>query len=227
MQQLTFPQLYPAYLPLPAQHRLLVKVQALLEKACYRYAEENISYQLHSKGWDCPEAVELNVWSKLLLSNSDKLAISKVEQLGKPLDMVFDTLAQLRHTAVHRLRVSANRIEQFMIDSELLAILLEDDICAKTMCQLRRETQLTIGELQRNKDLLESTLSDELKKIDAQRTELNRLEREAVDNMVKEDKEYQGFAGANLERAILLSDEAAAQNDEPTDTETASGTDLD
>lgn len=186
-----------------------------------------MSYEVRSKGWDCPEAAELTVWLKLLLSSPDKLSTSKVAELGKPLEVLFDSVAQLRHAAVYRLRVKLNRIEQLMVDSELLATLLEDDTYARTMSKLRQQTQLTIDEWRCKKDLLESNLSEALKKIASQRAELDRLEREAVDDMVKGDEEHRSLAGANIENAIVMLDRAAAQSDEPADTETAYWTDSD
>jgi len=49
--------------------------------------------------------------------------------------------------------------------------------------------QLTIGELNRNKDLLESKLNSKFKKIADERAELDRLEQLAVEEMLREDRE--------------------------------------
>jgi hypothetical protein len=81
--------------------------------------------------------------------------------LGKPFAQILDSIVHLRHTAVHRLRISANRLEQFMIDAEALVRLLRDDYCRLKLTRLRMDTQLTIGELKRNKDLLESKVTSE------------------------------------------------------------------
>lgn len=72
--------------------------------------------------------------------------------------------------------------------------------------KLPQDTQSAIDELERNKHILRSKLEDTLKRIAAQRAELDRLEEAAVTEMVKEDSEYQGFAGTNLEQAIESSD---------------------
>jgi hypothetical protein len=53
--------LYPVYLPFRTQHQLLVKVQAVLEEACYTFGQKTIEDVLHKEGWDCPESVELNL----------------------------------------------------------------------------------------------------------------------------------------------------------------------
>lgn len=67
---------------------------------------------------------------------------------------------------------------------------------------IRRQTQATIEDLERNKDLLESRLATTKKEFAAMRAELYRQEREAMDLTVKEDSDYAIFAGANLERAL-------------------------
>ncbi|KAK4946669.1 hypothetical protein LTR28_007767 [Elasticomyces elasticus] len=174
---------------------------------------------------DCPEPVELNIWSKIFLADQDKFAADKADKLGKPFDQFLDSIAKLRHTAVHRIRGSVNTIEQFTVDSESLAQLLQDDTCATTLSRLRWETQLTIDELKQNKDLLESRLADELGKIAAQRAELNHLEHAAVEDMLKEDREYRTLAGANLKQAII-SPETTVRSAATTENETGSEADV-
>lgn len=223
---MSIPSLYPVYLSYNVQHTLLVKVQGLLERACYQFGKEKLRDILAKEGWDYPESVELNRWPGVFLSHQDKFSADAIVELGKPLDQVLDSITQLRHTAVHRLRVSVARVEQFMVDSESLARLLQDDSCTRHLSRLRRETQLTVGELKRNKDLLESTLAETLKKIAAQRAELERLERIAVEDMVREDKEYQNLVSSNLQE-VITSPETVIQSVATTDTETVSEADVD
>ena len=203
-----------------------MKVQSLLERACYYFGEKILRDVLAKEGWDCPESVELNLWARVLLSNQDKFSADAINELGKPLAEVINSITQLRHIAVHRVRVSVTRVEQFMIDSESLARLLQDDSCIRTLSRLRRETQLTIGELKRNKDLLESALVETFKKIAAQRADLDQLERIAVEDMLRKDKDYQIVVGTNLQQAIM-SPETIVQSVATTDTETTSEVDVD
>ncbi|KAE9381226.1 hypothetical protein N431DRAFT_551376 [Stipitochalara longipes BDJ] len=194
--------LYPVYLPLNTQHRLLVKVQAILEDACYAFGQKMMGDILQKEGWDYPESVELNIWARVFHSNENKFDADKLNELGKPFSELLDSIAQIRNTAVHRVRVSANKVQQFLMDAETLANILHNNICARTLSRLRRETQQVIDELGRNKDLLESKLKEKLQEIDARRRELDGLAYKAVEDMLKEDKEYQTLASANLEQAI-------------------------
>jgi hypothetical protein len=112
-------------------------------------------------------------------------------------------MADIRHAAVHRIRVSARGIEQFIRDAESLAALLENDLCQNKLTRLRRETQMVTEEFERNKHVLGSKLDDTLNKIALERAKLDRLEEAAIEDMAKEDKEYQNFAGTSLEEAIM------------------------
>lgn len=157
---------------------------------------------LDRKGWDSSECVELSTWSHIFANNRESFKSSVVESLGKPLPNLLRTMAQLRHTAVHRIRVSAKTIEQFLSDAEQFAILLENDSGARALSRLRREANSILDELGRNKDLLESKLKERMKSIASQRAELDRLEMQVVQEMLTEDKNYKDLAGANLEEAI-------------------------
>jgi hypothetical protein len=55
------PSLYPVYLLYPTQHRLLSKVQGILERACYNFRSREMKDIIKSEGWDCLECVELNI----------------------------------------------------------------------------------------------------------------------------------------------------------------------
>jgi len=156
--------------------------------------------------WDCSECVELNQWVRTLRSNLDRFRGADLEQLGKPFGELCDSLCHLRHTAVHRLRISANALEQFLVDAENLSQLLQDGPRTKCLTRLRRDTQLTIEELKRNKDLLESKLNSKFKKFADERAELDRLEHLAVEEVLREDREYQILVGANLDELIQSSD---------------------
>jgi hypothetical protein len=196
------PSLYPVYLPFAVQHRLLVRVQHTLERACYDFGQKKLGGVLQREKWDCAEAVELNRWPRIFLVHQNEFSMDELKNLGKAFPNLLDSITKLRHAAVHRIRLSANSAVQFIVDAESLARLLQDDVSIDAISRLRRETQITIEDLKRNKDLLESRLAETRKQLAARRAELERQELDAVDNMLKEDREYISFAGANLEHAL-------------------------
>jgi len=87
---------------------------------------------VEDKEWECAELVELNLWTQVFATNQD-IFLEDVNELGKPLKELFDSITQLRHPAVHRLRISANRLELFLIDAESLARLLRDQSCQQRL----------------------------------------------------------------------------------------------
>lgn len=157
---------------------------------------------MQREGWDCAEAVELNRWPRIFLTYEDEFEADDLEDLGKPLADVLNSITQLRHTAVHRVRVTSNRVVQFIVDAESFANLLQNDQYASMLSMIRRQTQEIIGELERNKDLLESRMAETRRQFAARRAELERQERKAMEDLEKEDKDYTIFAGATLEESL-------------------------
>ncbi|KAI3317001.1 hypothetical protein HD806DRAFT_516348 [Xylariaceae sp. AK1471] len=200
----SIPPLFPVYLPFQAEHRLLVRLQDLLELTCYDFGKRTMPEILQQRGWDCAESVELNRWVDVLGKN--QVVIPDTKSLKKPLDQLFKSIANIRHTAVHRIRVNVKGIEQFLLDAEALATLLGDTGYVGKIAKLRRETQATIEELQRNKHFLRSRLGDTLRGIMVQREELQRLEDEAIAEMKREDTEYQMLAGRSISETLTTSE---------------------
>ena len=203
-----------------------MKVQCVLEAICFDYGKNRLPHIVERKGWECAESVELNRWVYVFLSNQNQFSPTQVRSLGKTLADLLSTIAQLRHTAVHRLRITTARLEELMVDAEALAQLLCNDSRPQMLSRFRRELQLIPGELKCNKDLLESQLNSKLKYIADQRAELDRLQRMAVEEMLDQDKEYQILAAANLDYAIQ-SPQTVLHSEAPTEVDSRSEPDLD
>ena len=194
------PLLFPAYFPLPCQRSLLEKIQTILEQACFNFGRQSLPNVLAKNHWDCPESAELNLW--IAEFRKRKEIFHKSKDLGKPLERVFRSAADIRHAAVHRVRVSAKGIELFMLDAESLATLLQQPASLTLLVDLRRNTQTAIEELERNKHVLRSKLEETMKSIATQRAQLDLLEQTALSDMLREDDDYQQLAAMNLLQAI-------------------------
>lgn len=155
---------------------------------------------LKRRVWDCAEAGELNLWAEEF--RSSKHTFPGKPTFKTPLNEFLTSIANIRHTAVHRIRVSAKSIEQFLLDAEALAGLLRDSECIEKIQGLRRHTVSTIEELQRNQQFLRSKLGDTLRGIEAQREELKRLEEAAVNEMEEGDAEYKFLASKSIGEAL-------------------------
>lgn len=201
------PLLYPVYISYKAQHRILSNVQSLLEECCYAFAQRTLSDVLVEEQWECPESVELTSWIKILKANKEKLSTARMAEVGDRLTEILQMTSTLRHTAVHRLRTSAKGIEMLVKNAQVLTQLLDDDVRARRIEDIHRELQSSIGEMQRNKDLLEVRLSDGLKGLARRRAELDMIEQTLVDDMLREDRENQRFVGAGLYTAVARLEE--------------------
>ena len=197
-------RLFPIYLPMKVQHRLLTHLQAAMERACYDYAKQTIPDVLSERHLDCAEAVELNRWTNELMKRTSMMGGLDLPHTS--IEDILRSVTDIRHTAVHRLRVSARAIEQFLLDAETLSALFGIKVHIEEISRLRRNFQASIEELERNKHFLQSRLDEALQKIADQRAELQRMEEIAVSNMIKEDREYQVIAGKAIEESITVSD---------------------
>ena len=198
-------------LPLWDQHRILVRVQYTLEKACFDFAEERLAGLLHREGWDCAEAVELNQWARTLLIYREELNLDDMEDGIKPLPILMESIIQLRHNAVHRVRLSSSELLQHLTDAVLLAQLLHDDKCGKFLSNVRQRTHNAIGELVRNKRLLDGRLADIKTEFAAKRAELERQEAALLEAAVKEHKPPMVSVSGSLHR---LSDDHGGTTEE-------------
>lgn len=174
----------------------------MLENDCFAFGHEMIGNILQKERCDCPESVEFNIWAWVFRHDEDRFDVEKLLELRKPFPELLDSIAQLRHAVVHRVRVSAKKAYQFRTEAESLANILHNNTCARMLSRLPREAKQVIDELGRSKDLLESLRNEKLQEFVAQRRELDSLESKAVEDMLREDKEYQTLASASLEQAI-------------------------
>ncbi|KAF5974427.1 hypothetical protein FBULB1_7795 [Fusarium bulbicola] len=187
------------------------QLQKILELACYQYGASKIPGIMQNLGWDCPESVELSIWADLLGREGN------LERHGddKPLAELLASIAQIRHTAVHRLRTSSTGLERFLADAEDLAVVLGDNIYTKAISQLRLDARSIFAELTRNKELTQLRLETAQKEIAKQRAELDEKEQENMRQMQREDDRYRALAGKRLEKALhVLGDLRVASKNE-------------
>lgn len=200
------PPLFPVYLPLPTQHQLLGHLQTLLETACFDFARRKLPDLLEARGWKYAESVELNLWADVFKKRP--ALFPDKDFLRKPFHDLLHSIANIRHTAVHRVSVTARGILQFIVDAETMAHLLGEEAHINKICRLRRDAQSTMEELEQNKHLLRLKLDETLQGIAAGRAELDLAEREAIEAMEQEDEEYQCLAGKSIQESIAPSEDS-------------------
>ncbi|KAL2845199.1 hypothetical protein BJY01DRAFT_235009 [Aspergillus pseudoustus] len=190
------PSLYPVYINYRSQHLIMTSIQKLVEEACFAYAQSHFPQLLVKKGWDCPEAVELTEWTKLLPQYLGEMATTKKRS------ELLRLLCELRHSAVHRLRMTAAGVERLAENAQLFLEVLRDSDRLESVSRLRRELSMAIDELKRNKDFLEGRYIGELKEIQAKRAALDMWERNAKDAMINGDRQCLDDADKALARVV-------------------------
>ncbi|RKL06395.1 hypothetical protein BFJ68_g10398 [Fusarium oxysporum] len=155
---------------------------------------------MQHRDWDCSESVELNQWAELLRHEGNL----KRQGTGKALKELLRSIAQIRHTAVHRLRTNLRGLEQFLADAEDLARILGVNIYTQVISQMRIDAQSTLTELAQNKQFIQLQLEKAQEEIAKQRAELDQKEQENLRRMEREDKRYRAMAGQRLQQALNL-----------------------
>jgi hypothetical protein len=150
-------------------------------------------------GWDCPEAVELSEWIKILRQYSSELIPTT-----KRRNEMFDILCELRHSAVHRLRKTAGGVECLAENAQLFLEALNDTYRSERVSMVRRELNMAIEELKRNKDLPEGRYLAELKEIQAKRAALDTREQDAKKAMADGDLQCLNDIDKSLDKVFQL-----------------------
>lgn len=198
----TIPELNPLRLPFLTGHKIMVEVQAILERACFDFAKHALPEILVSRGWVCAEAVELNVWASVLQNQGDHLFSSPSMANKEAKSSFYKSICAIRHNAVHRLPMTTAEIGKSLRDGEVLAMLLGDKTAAVKLSIMRAEVQRVVSEMEDYKCMVEVKLNRTLDRIAAERAELDREGEEATNSMIQADKDYQLHVGASLSRIL-------------------------
>jgi hypothetical protein len=94
---------------------------------------------MQHENWDCAEAVKSNRRAQVFLTHQDKFLQADLEGIRKSFAQILDSIAHLWHRAMHRLRISAKRLEQFIINAEALARLLHHEYSLQPLTRIRMD----------------------------------------------------------------------------------------
>lgn len=198
------PSLYPVQFPFRVQYSILARSQKLLEECCYDFTQKYTTNLLNDKKWDCAEAIELNRWSFTMIKRYGKRPAGPFKKSDSNIDDVLLAVNKIRHSAVHRLRISAKGILQMVGAGVKFAETLSDSVRASQLEELYKELQSKIKSQELSKNYLETKLKAELDEIERQREELAKREREAISTIVIEDKDNMHFIGSLIEGKLRI-----------------------
>lgn len=184
---------------------MLTEAQQLLEQACFDFAQRTMPETLALRGWDCAEAVELNVWMKLFSEHNWRLFKTSpfYDLLGHT---SYQLLCEIRHAAVRRLPMTPDRLKECLREGAVLAVLLDINVpVVSRIIHMRHELQFFTSDMEDHRSILQAKLTKTRQRIAAERAELDRQEKEAIPEMVQADKFYQRHASASLARRLAAS----------------------
>ncbi|KAF3906753.1 hypothetical protein AA313_de0203985 [Arthrobotrys entomopaga] len=185
------PNLFPVYLPYPAQHILMTEAQRILERACYDYTGRWLPEILDREQFQHPENAELSKWVKLLEESYKKLPHDAYDEsvfLSNSLTQTVFGIVNLRHTAVHRIKTHSKGLEDMLEGAVRFARFLKDETNqTKLQAILDKARELSLN-LEAEKILLQSKLEKELVEIETAKRELIRREAYALEQIIHDDK---------------------------------------
>ncbi|KAL8325291.1 hypothetical protein RB597_008518 [Gaeumannomyces tritici] len=144
---------------------------SVLEECCFDFATVSMSGLLQEKNWECPAAAELTEWTSMFLKGKSRWP-GLPKELGEEGRELLLEVANIRHTAVHRLPTTA------------------------------KELSSKIKAMELNKNILEDTLASELQAIQKQRKGLDEKEARLIQAMLKDDMDNKALIGQLLEESV-------------------------
>ena len=159
---------------------------------------------LQQKKWECPAAVELTQWTKLFRSKQTKSRLQGhfVDMHTEEFEEVLTRVAELRHTAVHRLTTTARGISRLLESSVKLAQALHDNLRAAQLQELLSDVDSQIQAMELYKNVLEDTTSRKLEEIQRKREELDKMEKDLIEGMLTDDTDRKILIGRLLEGSV-------------------------
>lgn len=190
-------------LPYNTQHVVLLAAQRMLEEACFGFAQKFLPTVLQQARFDCPAAVELTRWIKILTKHRDKLGTTIAPGLKTPsFPTLMRSMRVLRHTIVHRIPVSAATVFQLVDSAAELAKVLQDDARAKLMRDIWEDVAVNLEETNTELEALRETVNEELEEICQAREELDRKEKDIISQALSKEAERGRERGQRLEQTV-------------------------
>ena len=187
-------------IPYRVQHTVLTQTQTLLEECFYNYASKHMPGLVRGRGWDCPAAGELTEWIVIFRRKQDLPFL-----LGPHL---LRTIADLRHTAVHRRRVRLARVLEFLESAILVAQRFKDrkraaqistfhlDLKSKFKAKVKVKVKKTV---EPSGSVQEMSTSEKIEEAQNQHKELDKPESQVPHELAHGKSENQSPTGALVE----------------------------
>ncbi|EXL90006.1 hypothetical protein FOIG_16715 [Fusarium odoratissimum NRRL 54006] len=196
---------YPVPLEAKVQHRLMVKLQQVMEHACYEFAQREMQKTLEDQEWDHPEAVELNQWMNILIGHDGFDTNKSTEEL----EALFLSGVEIRDVAVKRVVVDPWRTRVFLKNAEDILKVPEAGDCLPVVKKLRGDVEKSLGELHLTTMFERVRVEKELAEIAAESKKLQQRRERVKAAIVPYMKQCQEVAGSSVLEAVCAAEVVA------------------
>ncbi|PNP78782.1 hypothetical protein FNYG_07924 [Fusarium nygamai] len=161
------------YLPFSAQHKLMVHLQERLETICFSFAQRVLPHALETRGWDCPEMVQLHLWMK---DPSFQQYVEEKVPDTRERDQLHSSIIEIRRCAVKRKRIDTTMLEALLSSALELGNILEEERSVNELEQLRDSVIQITHRLAEETQVMQARYETKLQKITAARAMLDTME---------------------------------------------------
>lgn len=196
----SIPQLSPVYLPFRTQNRVLVFVQGLLEECCFDFGNKWVPEFMQENQWHVAESVELTKWVQEFCNLSEpppQIAIKP--RAGRSIKETLVATANIRHSAVHRISISAEGLVEMLSAALAFTEALKDIERTEKIARPLSQLITHLETIEQHQNLLGCRLRDQLEEIACRRAELDNLERSSIEEMRAIDEEKRNDVGSTIE----------------------------
>ncbi|KAJ5569074.1 hypothetical protein N7450_011560 [Penicillium hetheringtonii] len=123
-------------IPFRAQNLILQTLQRRLEFCAFRFVHRWLPLQSLAVGWTCPEALELHRVLKFVTKHRSKISCEEVWKNIESLQDLRDSVASIRHAAVHRLPQDRDSLLQMNRAAVKFCLCVDDGPETESLCRL-------------------------------------------------------------------------------------------
>ncbi|PNP84914.1 hypothetical protein FNYG_01738 [Fusarium nygamai] len=210
------------YVPIRTQTLMLTRIQAILEHACFSFAQEAMPGILEETKWSCPEAGELNAWAYHFKKHWEVLQqLSRCQGSGLVLTSFLYSVKQIRNIAVHRQPITVDHLLMLMSHAINFCICLDVPKALDMIRKIRNSAETHIQKLEDCKKNIEQGLSTASQETSMTRLELWAREQQEMQEACEKFEKKRKVIFKKVEKLLLSREVAcfALEDDEDEDEE--------
>jgi hypothetical protein len=151
----------------------MVHLQERLETMCFAFAQRVLPQALESRGWDCPEMVQLHLWMKdPIFQHYVEKNVPDMERRHQMTSFVIE----IRRCAVDRKQIDTTVLEALISSALELAKVLEEERSVNDLEQLRDSVTQSTHRLAEETQAIQDRYETKLQEITAARARLDVME---------------------------------------------------